>query len=399
MLHLLPIAAGVWLGGFLTALGIWAARWLRIRAMAARAVPLREGREIDALRILLASGMTEDESDMLLSRTSLEPGIFGIVHSVLLWPEGISEKLDDVHLEAVIAHELCHVRRCDNLAAAIHMLVEAAFWFHPLVWWVGSRLIDERERACDEEVLQLGGERHLYAESILKICEFCLSSPLTCVSGVTGAELKKRMVHIMTDRIVYKLNFSRKLLLWTAACLAIALPIAFGLFNATPSRAQAQLGTTPKFATVSIKPHGSEGKGFVMTKTMLSLADGCFTAANVSPHTLLQLAYQVQDSKVAGEPDWFNTAKYDIDARLDIVFCSVEPVWLSSNLRVLHVVSELKKRVRGNICSGEAAIGQGQHRLRHNEALAFAGMGLDRNGSELRRSPELHFRTAGRCVS
>src|SRR5260370_402710 len=197
------------------------------------------------------------------------------------------------------------------------MLVEAAFWFHPLVWWVGSRLIDERERACDEEVLQRGGERHLYAESILKICEFCLSSPLTCVSGVTGAELKKRMVHIMTDRIVYKLNFSRKLLLWTAACLAIALPIAFGLFNATPSRAQAQLGTTPKFATVSIKPHGSEGKGFVMTKTMLSLADGSFTAANVSPHTLLQLAYHVQDSQVAGEPDWFNTAKYDIDARLD----------------------------------------------------------------------------------
>jgi uncharacterized protein (TIGR03435 family) len=125
------------------------------------------------------------------------------------------------------------------------------------------------------------------------------------------------MVHIMTDHVIRKLNFPRKLLLWTAACLAIALPIAFGLFNATPSRAQAQLGTTPKFATVSIKPHASEGKGFVMTKTMLSLADGSFTAANVSPHTLLQLAYHVQDSQVAGEPDWFNTAKYDIDARLD----------------------------------------------------------------------------------
>jgi len=317
MLHLLPIAAGVWLCGFLTALGIWAARWLRIRAMAARAVPLREGREIDALRRLRASGMTSDKIDILLSRTSLEPGIFGIVHPVLLWPEGISEKLDDVHLEAVIAHELCHVRRCDNLAAAIHMLVEVAFWFHPLVWWVGSRLIDERERACDEEVLQLGGERHLYAESILKICEFCLSSPLTCVSGVTGADLKKRMVHIMTDRIVYKLNFSRKLLLWTSACLAIALPIAFGLLNATPSRAESQPPTTPKFVSVSIKPHPSEGNGFVMSKMMMSPINGDFTANNVSPHSLLQLAYHIQDTQLAGEPEWFKSTTYDIDAKVD----------------------------------------------------------------------------------
>jgi bla regulator protein blaR1 len=239
------------------------------------------------------------------------------VHPVLLWPEGISEKLDNVHLEAVIAHELCHVRRCDNLTAAIHMLVEAAFWFHPLVWWVGSRLIDERERACDEEVLQLGGERHLYAESILKICEFCLSSPLTCVSGVTGADLKKRMVHIMTDRIVYKLNFSRKLLLWTAACLAIALPIAFGLLNATPSRAESQPPATPKFVSVSIKPHPSEGNGFVMSKMMMSPINGDFTANNVSPHSLLQLAYHIQDTQLAGEPEWFKSTTYDIDAKVD----------------------------------------------------------------------------------
>jgi len=317
MLHLLPIGAGVWLCGFLTVLGIWAARWLRIRAAAATAVPRREGREIDALRRLLASGMTSDEIDILLSRTSLEPGIFGIVHPVLLWPEGISEKLDDVHLEAVIAHELCHVRRCDNLTAAIHMLVEAAFWFHPLVWWVGSRLIDERERACDEEVLQLGGERRLYAESILKICEFCLSSPLTCVSGVTGADLKKRMVHIMTDRIVYKLNFRRKLLLWTTACLAIALPIAFGVLNATPSRAESHPPTTPKFVSVSIKPHPSEGNGFVMSKMMMSPIDGDFTANNVSPHSLLQLAYHIQDTQLAGEPEWFKSTTYDIDAKVD----------------------------------------------------------------------------------
>jgi beta-lactamase regulating signal transducer with metallopeptidase domain len=192
--------------------------------------------------------------NLWLSRASLEPGVFGISRPVLLWPQSISARLEDAHLEAIIAHELCHVRRRDNLAAALHMLVEAIFWFHPLVWWIGLRLIAERERACDEAVLGLGSRRQVYAESILKVCEFCLSSPLTCVAGVTGADLKKRMVHIMTDRVVLKLNLSRKLLLWSAGCLVIALPIAFGLFSAQPAPAQAPAASALEFTTIDLKP-------------------------------------------------------------------------------------------------------------------------------------------------
>ena len=128
-----------------------------------------------------------------------EPGVFGILHPVLLWPEGISQHLDDAHLESIFAHELCHVQRRDNLTSAIHMLVAAIFWFHPLVWWLEKCLIDERERACDEAVLQLVKQPQIYAESILKVCEFCIESPLTCVSGITGADLKKRIVQIMTE--------------------------------------------------------------------------------------------------------------------------------------------------------------------------------------------------------
>jgi len=56
------------------------------------------------------------------------------------------------------------VRRRDNLATVIHMAVEVVFWFHPLVWWLGARLIEERERACDEEVPRNGGEPRAYAE-------------------------------------------------------------------------------------------------------------------------------------------------------------------------------------------------------------------------------------------
>jgi TonB family protein len=153
---------------------------------------------------------------------------------VLLWPDGMSARLGDAHLESILAHEVRHVRRHDNLAAAIHMLVEAIFWFYPLVWWLGSRLLLERERACDEEVLGSGGDRQIYAESILKVCQFCVASPLACLSGVAGGDLKKRMVYIMTERIPHKLDFSKKLLLGAVGFSALAVPIAFGLMTAAP---------------------------------------------------------------------------------------------------------------------------------------------------------------------
>jgi bla regulator protein blaR1 len=126
--------------------------WLRMRAIVRAGLPLT----ID-LPIRVVS-----------TPERIEPGVFGIVRPVLLLPEGIAGRLTQPQLEAIIAHELCQVRRRDNLTAAIHMLVEAIFWFHPLVWWLGVRLIDERERACDEEVLQAGRQAKVYAGSILK---------------------------------------------------------------------------------------------------------------------------------------------------------------------------------------------------------------------------------------
>jgi beta-lactamase regulating signal transducer with metallopeptidase domain len=69
-------------------------------------------------------------------------------------PRAISERLTDEQMEAVLAHELFHLHRRDNVAALFHLAVQTVFWFHPLVWWIGARLIAERERACDEEVIR-----------------------------------------------------------------------------------------------------------------------------------------------------------------------------------------------------------------------------------------------------
>src|SRR5438045_249997 len=229
LIRVLPaLLAATWLVGFLVVLLVWYVRWRQISAAVRQALPLREGREVVALRRLERVGEMPQRIEVRLSRAALEPGIFGISSPVLLWPEGISGRLEDAHLEAILAHELWHVRRRDNLAAAVHMVVEAIFWFHPLVWWLGAQLVEERERACDEAVLELGSERHVYAESILMVCEFCVESPLAGVCGVTGADLKKRVVRITTGSVARKLDFSRRLLRSTLGLLAVDSPVAFG---------------------------------------------------------------------------------------------------------------------------------------------------------------------------
>jgi TonB family protein len=222
------------------------------------ATKLPAGREVEALRrIEMISGMRK-QIEIRLSRAPIEPGIFGILRPILIWPEGISRRLEDAQLEAILAHEVQHVRRHDNFAAAIHMVVEAIFWFHPLVWWLGARLVEERERACDEDVLQLGNERQIYAEGILKVCEFCLASPLACMSGVAGGDLKKRMVHIMTERKLHKLDLGRKLLLGAAGLAAIAGPIAFGLATAASPAASAVTQQSEQPADVHASVHASK---------------------------------------------------------------------------------------------------------------------------------------------
>jgi bla regulator protein blaR1 len=327
LIHWLPVLGVLWLCGFLAVLVVWSVRWLRVVRAMKSAVPVSEGREIGMLRRIEQLGGVRNPIGILLSRSSLEPGIFGITRPVLLWPEGISTHLEDAHLEAVLAHEVWHVRRRDNLFAALHMLVEAVFWFYPLVWWLGSRLVEERERACDEEVVELGSDRQVYAESILKVCEFCLGSPLPCVSGVTGADLKRRMVHIMNDRILHKLNFAKKLLLAVAASLAIAIPITFGLFHASPSRAQESTATSnasaPVFSSVSIKTHESTEPG--RTKMMFSLRDGSFVANGATLERLIQIAYHVPDAQISGPRDILTKTKFDIEAKLDPSFVAAVP--------------------------------------------------------------------------
>jgi RND family efflux transporter MFP subunit len=250
-----PIAiVALWACGLL-AIAFWRFRgWLRVRAAVRTSAP------VDISAAVEVRSSTE----------LLEPGVVGLFRPTLLLPAGISERLTPSQLEAVLAHELSHIRRRDNLTAAIHMSVEALFWFHPAVWWIGSRLVEEREHACDEAVLSLGNEPRDYAEAILSVCKHYVESPLGCVSGVTGARINQRIQAILMSRVGGKMNWARKTALAIAAFAALGTPIVVGAIIVRPAKAQATAAT---LTSISAKP----------TRTSAASADGVAIAEASKP--------------------------------------------------------------------------------------------------------------------
>lgn len=329
--RILPIFLLIaWFCGSLAVLFSWWLRWRRMTATLCGVMPVNAGREIEALRQLERSVGTGKRIELVLSKSGLEPGILGILRPVLLLPVGISDRLTDAQLAAIITHELCHVRRRDNLAAAFHMVIEAIFWFHPLVWWIGARLVDERERACDEEVLRLGNEVQAYAEGILKVCEFYLELPLLCAAGVTGSNLQKRIEGIMAYHTARGLNLGKKLLLATIGIVAVLGPVAAGSVHPTSGRARAQLalGDLPALQSVSIKPKGPMSSA-VPTGAQRTQHGGTteLTWTNTSLALLILAAYDLHWSQVLGGPAWIggvadltsSSERYDVSVVADSV--------------------------------------------------------------------------------
>ena len=122
-----------------------------------------------------------------------------------------------------------------------------------MVWWIGARLTEERERACDEAVLTHGLDPKDYAAGIVNVCKSYVESPLECVSGVTGADLKKRIAAIVAryglgQAVSWTEEVPRYLLIWIsflAAAVGVLRRDHVGfdvLFNALPRPARRVLG-------------------------------------------------------------------------------------------------------------------------------------------------------------
>lgn len=277
----------VWLLGFASTLGYWLLQSLRLAAIR------RAARWADNV-------LGKLPLPVLLTDSSIELGVLGVFRPVLLLPTGIADRLTPAQLQAVIAHELAHVRRHDNLWAAMHAMVQAIFWFNPIVWWMGGRLVAEREQACDEAVLAQGVDAEGYAASILAVCRHYACAPRPCLSGVAGADLKQRIVAIMQFGL--RRDSTRiRVALAALAVVAVTAPIILGHAYGQSSQQSPKL----TFDAASIHEwgpgHGPTGE----YAAGVQFSTGRVRSQCASLQALIFYAYQLTGSEpLEGMPKW-----------------------------------------------------------------------------------------------
>lgn len=310
--------ASIWAIGCFALVCSWILSWRGVRAVLCNAHRAEDGPEFAILNRLRDRMKIKTPVELLISDGSMEPGIVGIWHSTLVWPRRISERLTEDQIEAIIAHELAHVHRKDNLTAALAMLGTAIFWFHPLVAWLKARAMDARERACDEAVILLGNEPEVYASGILRTCEFSIDSPLACVSGITGSDLKERVRRIMCGNPVRRLPRAAVFALAASCALTIVAPIGFGFLDA-PRASAALLDDSGQkaafnFEVATVKPTKDPGSG----ERSLMMSPGRFWTKNIPLREIIMFAFDAKStSQILDCPDWVVSTSYDIEAKED----------------------------------------------------------------------------------
>ncbi|MGH9241345.1 MAG: M56 family metallopeptidase [Vicinamibacterales bacterium] len=300
----LPLLLAAWAAGSALVLLSWARQWRQVRRYIHDAAPLTT---IDGVPVLASPLMRDDRC---------EPGLFGLMQPVVLIPAGIADHLAPAELAAVLVHESCHARRRDNLMAAAHSIVEAIFWFHPLVWWLGRRLREERERACDEAVIGRGVNSETYAQAILSTCRFYVESRFFAVAGVGGADLRRRVEGIVARQTGWRLTRWQRAALTTTAIAAIVTPLALGMMT-TALWAQSgnsfvglQTSATRRFDVASIKEHRSGDSGWRLGPPNR----GTESIYNLQLRNIVASSFRIQDKMVFG-PDWMDSVRYDIEAK------------------------------------------------------------------------------------
>jgi len=103
---------------------------------------------------------------VLISSLADGPSVIGALRPVILLPAAALLGLTPEQLEAVLAHELAHIRRYDYLVNIVQMLIETLFFYHPAVWWISGRIRQERELCCDDIAVRSCGDAVGYARAL-----------------------------------------------------------------------------------------------------------------------------------------------------------------------------------------------------------------------------------------
>ncbi len=195
----LPWILGVWAVGS-TALALrLAGGWLWLQRLKARMEPLEEVWEA-RLRDLAHRMGFHRAFRAGLSREITSPLVIGWIRPVLLLPASLLTGMDPMGVEALLAHEVAHLRRYDVLFNWMQCAVEVLLFYHPAVWWLSRRTRLERECACDDAAVAYCGDPLRYAET-LNLLDDLQTLDLIPAQAAHGANLMYRITRLLTPKV------------------------------------------------------------------------------------------------------------------------------------------------------------------------------------------------------
>lgn len=235
-----------WLTGCGVVLLVWGIRRRKFLCALKQSQQVYDGREWQALRRARKLLQLPGDVGLLILPLKIEPGVWRVRRPVIVLPETIASHLDDTELEAIMLHELVHIQRRDNLIANLQLGLCALLWFHPLVWFIGRKLFDEREQACDERVMQISAAPEAYAASILKVVRFCFGWRIAGVTGAaSGSNLRRRIENIMSNNMKRSAGRASRVLATALVGTALLILIGAGVY----SRSRVANATTKEIAS------------------------------------------------------------------------------------------------------------------------------------------------------
>lgn len=156
---------------------------------------------LDVVRRLVEKRPTFCRVEVLMTQKLKTAAVCGILRPILFVPTAMVNGLSTRQLEAVIAHELAHIRRFDAVVDFVQMLVEAILFFNPAVWWMSRQLRQEREACCDAIGVQTTGDPGFYSETLATWAEQVrrLADGTPTPAGVLGFASERKST--LTDRV------------------------------------------------------------------------------------------------------------------------------------------------------------------------------------------------------
>jgi uncharacterized protein (TIGR03435 family) len=129
------------------------------------------------------------------------PTVIGWLKPVILLPVAAMANLAPAQVEAILAHELAHIRRHDFLVNGLQTLAETFLFYHPAVWWLSSCIRAEREHCCDDVAVEVCGDPVTYAEALTELAAWSVARPRLLVAATGGSLLARvrRLLAVPAD--------------------------------------------------------------------------------------------------------------------------------------------------------------------------------------------------------